>query len=223
MQKLRFLSDLGRTLGCQIDEYTRLFGTQETWRKKQTQSQTKVFNKNPPYSFIWAPESTYVFGTIGFGGWRQVFSALTAVRHTFSWLRVELKGYLWKSNHDFLNFVFDAVVFFWLFWNSATQQRHLNNSQFNNFSSSFSPRTIKQRTYVDIYIWVSSYASYFFFKLRIQYSEFSWIHLTITTITILRVWHFHEKKYLNSVINPSLNFLQQTATAELRKCLNSKD
>ena len=41
------------TLGCQIDEYTRLFGTQETWRKKQTQRQTKVFNKNPPYSFIW--------------------------------------------------------------------------------------------------------------------------------------------------------------------------
>ena len=113
---------------------------------------------------------------------------------------LELKGYLWKSNHDFLNFVFDAVVFFWLFWNSATQQRHLNNSQFNNFSSSFSPRTIKQRTYVDIYIWVSSYASYFFFKLRIQYSEFSWIHLTITTITILRVWHFHDKKYLNSAV-----------------------
>ena len=41
------------TLGCQIDEYTRLFGTKETWRKKQTQRQTKVFNKNPPYSFIW--------------------------------------------------------------------------------------------------------------------------------------------------------------------------
>jgi hypothetical protein len=42
-----------RTLGCQIDEYTRLFGTKETWRKKQTQRETKVFNKNPPYSFIW--------------------------------------------------------------------------------------------------------------------------------------------------------------------------
>ena len=41
------------TLGCQIDKYTRLFGTKETWRKKQTQRQTKVFNKNPPYSFIW--------------------------------------------------------------------------------------------------------------------------------------------------------------------------
>ena len=41
------------TLGCQIDEYTCLFGTKETWRKKQTQRQTKVFNKNPPYSFIW--------------------------------------------------------------------------------------------------------------------------------------------------------------------------
>jgi hypothetical protein len=41
------------TLGCQIDEYTRLFGTKETWRKKQTQRQTKIFNKNPPYSFIW--------------------------------------------------------------------------------------------------------------------------------------------------------------------------
>ena len=41
------------TLGCQINEYTRLFGTKETWRKKQTQRQTKVFNKNPPYSFIW--------------------------------------------------------------------------------------------------------------------------------------------------------------------------
>ena len=41
------------TLGCQIDEYTHLFGTKETWRKKQTQRQTKVFNKNPPYSFIW--------------------------------------------------------------------------------------------------------------------------------------------------------------------------
>ena len=43
----------GNTLGCIIDEYTRLFGTQETWRKKQTQRETKVFNKNPPYSFIW--------------------------------------------------------------------------------------------------------------------------------------------------------------------------
>ena len=41
------------TLGCQIDEYTRLFGTKVTWRKKQTQRQTKVFTKNPPYSFIW--------------------------------------------------------------------------------------------------------------------------------------------------------------------------
>ena len=41
------------TLGCQIDEYTRLFGTKETWRMKPTQRQTKVFNKNPPYSFIW--------------------------------------------------------------------------------------------------------------------------------------------------------------------------
>ena len=42
------------TLGCIIDEYTRLFGTQETWRKKQTtHRETKVFNKNPPYSFIW--------------------------------------------------------------------------------------------------------------------------------------------------------------------------
>ena len=41
------------TLGCQIYEYTRLFGTKETWRKKQTQRQTKVFNKNQPYSFIW--------------------------------------------------------------------------------------------------------------------------------------------------------------------------
>ena len=40
------------TLGCQIDEYTRLFGTKETWRKKQTQRQTKVFNENPPYLFI---------------------------------------------------------------------------------------------------------------------------------------------------------------------------
>ena len=40
------------TLGCQINEYTRLFGTQETWRKKQTQRQTKVFNKNPPYSHV---------------------------------------------------------------------------------------------------------------------------------------------------------------------------
>ena len=35
------------TLGCQIDEYTLLFGTKETRRKKQTQRQTKVFNKNP--------------------------------------------------------------------------------------------------------------------------------------------------------------------------------
>ena len=41
------------TLGCQINEYTCLFGTKETWRKKQTQRQTKVFNENPPYSFIW--------------------------------------------------------------------------------------------------------------------------------------------------------------------------
>ena len=41
------------TLGCQIDEYTRLFGTKKTWRKKQTQRQTKVFNENPTYSFIW--------------------------------------------------------------------------------------------------------------------------------------------------------------------------
>ena len=41
------------TLGCQIDKYTRLFGTKETWRKKETQRQTRVFNKNPSYSFIW--------------------------------------------------------------------------------------------------------------------------------------------------------------------------
>ena len=41
------------TLGRQIDEYTRLFGTKETWRMKQTQRQTRVFNENPPYSFIW--------------------------------------------------------------------------------------------------------------------------------------------------------------------------
>ena len=47
-------SDYILTLGCQIDEYTRLFGTKETWRKKQTQRQTKVFNENPPYSFIWS-------------------------------------------------------------------------------------------------------------------------------------------------------------------------
>ena len=33
------------TLGCIIDEYTRLFGTLGTWRKKQTQRKTKVFNK----------------------------------------------------------------------------------------------------------------------------------------------------------------------------------
>ena len=105
---------------------------------------------------------TYVLGTIGFDGWRQVFSALTAVRHTFSWLRVEL-----KSNLDFLNFVFDAVVFFWLFWNSATQQRHLNNSQFNNFSSSFSPRTIKQRTYLCWYLYLSFIIRFvFFFKIE---------------------------------------------------------
>ena len=37
------------TLGCQIDEYTRLFSTKVTWRKKQT----KVFTKSPSYSFIW--------------------------------------------------------------------------------------------------------------------------------------------------------------------------
>ena len=49
---LQFLQ-VHTTLGCQINEYTRLFGTKETWRKKQTQRQTKVFNKNPPYSFIW--------------------------------------------------------------------------------------------------------------------------------------------------------------------------
>ena len=30
------------TLACIIDEYTRLFGTQETWRKKQTQRETKT-------------------------------------------------------------------------------------------------------------------------------------------------------------------------------------
>ena len=41
------------TLGCQIDECTRLFGTKETWRKKQIQRQTRVFKENPPYSFIW--------------------------------------------------------------------------------------------------------------------------------------------------------------------------
>ena len=41
------------TLGCIIDEYTCLFGTKETWRKKRTQRETKVFDKNPPYSFIW--------------------------------------------------------------------------------------------------------------------------------------------------------------------------
>ena len=41
------------TLGCQIDKYTRLFGTKETWRMKQTQRQTRVFNENLPYSFIW--------------------------------------------------------------------------------------------------------------------------------------------------------------------------
>ena len=41
------------TLGCIIDEYTRLFDPQETGRKKQTQRETKVFDKNPPYSFNW--------------------------------------------------------------------------------------------------------------------------------------------------------------------------
>ena len=44
---------VSHTLGCQINEYTRLFGTKDTWRKKQTQRQTRVFNENPPYSFIW--------------------------------------------------------------------------------------------------------------------------------------------------------------------------
>ena len=42
------------TLGCQINEYTRLLGTKETWRKKHKLRQTKVFSKNPPYSLIWS-------------------------------------------------------------------------------------------------------------------------------------------------------------------------
>ena len=50
---IKYLDKNQYTLGCQIDEYTRLFGTKETWRKKQTQRQIKVFNKNLPYSFIW--------------------------------------------------------------------------------------------------------------------------------------------------------------------------
>ena len=52
------------TLGCQIDEYTRLFGTKETWRRKQTQRQTKVFNKNPPYSFIWPYSFNWHLGVL---------------------------------------------------------------------------------------------------------------------------------------------------------------
>ena len=50
---LRHGTSLLSTLGCQINEYTCLFGTKEIWRKKQTQRQTRVFHENPPYPFIW--------------------------------------------------------------------------------------------------------------------------------------------------------------------------
>ena len=120
---------------------------------------------------VWARRflSWDVFGTIGIGGWRQVLSVLTACRHTFQGLYVELKWILWiLSILDFLNFVFDAVVF-WLFWRSAAP--FYVKSQFNNFSSSFSPITIKQcinKSVFNIYICVCPFTSYFlsFFEIE---------------------------------------------------------
>ena len=49
---------------------------------------------------------------LGIGGWRHILSVLTACRHTFPWLRVELKGFLWILSIldlDFLNLVFDSA------------------------------------------------------------------------------------------------------------------
>ena len=45
---------------------TRLFGTKETWRMKQTQRQIRVFNENPPYSFIWTYSFNWHLRVVGF-------------------------------------------------------------------------------------------------------------------------------------------------------------
>ena len=60
------------TLGCQIDEYTRLLGTKETCRKKQTQRQTNVFTKRSIFQTFWKPDCVtrylfFEFETSNFG------------------------------------------------------------------------------------------------------------------------------------------------------------
>ena len=149
------------TLGCQIDEYTRLFGTKETWRKKQTQRQTKVFNKNPPYSFIWP----YAFN------WHLRVHILR-VEKTFwngSWQVNKFCNEIWIACHCwFITFKLDSLQSKFRFYTFRFNLMHNQVSKYLIYSQNFDATLLKLFQYSKF---EKNFRKIFFFRICINFSN----------------------------------------------------